>query len=245
MDFRWSQLESSKNYQTYIANLRAVGCPEATIADIVKGDTERTFAWERNQLGLSETGNGPWSRQAEMRLVAHLLGEPTVTETATLGQNWGNVTVTENNGHEVTRPTVAADSPASHRLAAGNGQIAALSSPSSAETGVPAFPSFRQNANWSASGLTADQPAAKASPQPQYQSAPGDSNPNNPVNQSLGPPPQAPDAPPTDPNSSAPFPSAQERMQKELYQYYVWYQPQVIAATAEGVPLIINPNAAP
>ena len=43
---------SGKDYRVYIANLHAVGCPEATIEDIVRGDTERAFAWERNQLSL-------------------------------------------------------------------------------------------------------------------------------------------------------------------------------------------------
>jgi hypothetical protein len=35
--FHWSQLEST-NYQSYIANLRAVGCPEQTIRDIIAAD---------------------------------------------------------------------------------------------------------------------------------------------------------------------------------------------------------------
>src|SRR5271168_3154133 len=45
--FHWRQLESPNNYRTYIANLRAAGCPEPTIQDIVRGDTGRAFAWER------------------------------------------------------------------------------------------------------------------------------------------------------------------------------------------------------
>src|SRR5690242_2153198 len=36
--FRWSQITSTKDYRLYIANLRAIGCPEVTIEDIVRGD---------------------------------------------------------------------------------------------------------------------------------------------------------------------------------------------------------------
>lgn len=50
--FRWSQLESTNDYRVYVANLRAAGCPEATIRDIVGGDAERGFSFERSQLGL-------------------------------------------------------------------------------------------------------------------------------------------------------------------------------------------------
>ena len=36
-DFRWSQLEST-DYRQYIANLRAIGCPELTLRDIIMTD---------------------------------------------------------------------------------------------------------------------------------------------------------------------------------------------------------------
>jgi hypothetical protein len=47
-DFHWSQLEST-DYREYIANLRAVGCPEVTIKDIILTDVMRLYAQRRGQ----------------------------------------------------------------------------------------------------------------------------------------------------------------------------------------------------
>ncbi len=41
--FNWSQLEST-DYRQYIANLRAVGCPEMTIKDLILTDVMRVYA---------------------------------------------------------------------------------------------------------------------------------------------------------------------------------------------------------
>src|SRR5512139_3859514 len=41
--FHWSQVESP-HYERYMANLRAVGCPEKTICDILVRDIEKTYA---------------------------------------------------------------------------------------------------------------------------------------------------------------------------------------------------------
>jgi hypothetical protein len=46
--FNWSQLEST-DYRQYIANLRAVGCPESTIKDIIMTDVMRLYAQRRGQ----------------------------------------------------------------------------------------------------------------------------------------------------------------------------------------------------
>ena len=46
--FRWSQLESD-DYRQYIANLRRVDCPEATIKDIIMTDVMRLYAQRRGQ----------------------------------------------------------------------------------------------------------------------------------------------------------------------------------------------------
>jgi len=42
-DFRWEQLES-EDYRTYITRLRAIGCPEQTIRDIVIADVDKMLA---------------------------------------------------------------------------------------------------------------------------------------------------------------------------------------------------------
>jgi hypothetical protein len=47
--FQWSQLEST-DYRQYIANLRAIGCPEATVRDIIITDVMRLYAARRGQF---------------------------------------------------------------------------------------------------------------------------------------------------------------------------------------------------
>ena len=68
--FHWSQLETTNDYREYIANLRALGCPEATVEDITWGDAERAFLNQRQKLNLSGDEPGPWSKLREARLVA-------------------------------------------------------------------------------------------------------------------------------------------------------------------------------
>jgi hypothetical protein len=47
--FHWSQVESS-DYRKYIANLRAIGCPEETIKDFIMTDLMRHYARRRGEL---------------------------------------------------------------------------------------------------------------------------------------------------------------------------------------------------
>jgi hypothetical protein len=74
--FRWSQLDPGNDYREYVANLRAIGCPEKIIRAIVQMDADGAFASKRAQLRLDGSGTGPWSQYREMELVATLLGEP-------------------------------------------------------------------------------------------------------------------------------------------------------------------------
>ncbi len=48
--FHWRQVESPF-YPVYIANLRAIGCPEQTIHDIVTADLKSVFEARRSNLG--------------------------------------------------------------------------------------------------------------------------------------------------------------------------------------------------
>lgn len=48
-DFKWSQLETS-DYKEYIKRLRAVGCPEATIRDIILADLDNLYEPKLNKL---------------------------------------------------------------------------------------------------------------------------------------------------------------------------------------------------
>src|SRR5205823_9107650 len=45
-NFTWDQIESP-DYATYIAKLRAIGCPEATIRDIIVADVNQLFSRRR------------------------------------------------------------------------------------------------------------------------------------------------------------------------------------------------------
>lgn len=47
--FDWQQVESS-DYRTYIKNLRAIGCPEQTVRDIVLADVTQAFAAKRAEV---------------------------------------------------------------------------------------------------------------------------------------------------------------------------------------------------
>ena len=45
-NFTWNEIES-RDYTTYIANLRAIGCPESTIRDIIVAEVNQLFARRR------------------------------------------------------------------------------------------------------------------------------------------------------------------------------------------------------
>ncbi|MDB6110242.1 MAG: hypothetical protein JWR69_1992 [Pedosphaera sp.] len=72
--FHWSQLEAA-DYRVYVANLRAIGCPELTIRDIISADVDGLYSEKRQALRLGEAGIGPWSRQEERQFVASLIGQ--------------------------------------------------------------------------------------------------------------------------------------------------------------------------
>lgn len=254
--FRWSKLVSTKDYRAYIANLRAIGCPEPTIEDIVRGDTDRAFAWERGQLDLDGTGTGPWSQAREMQLVASLLsGQPPV-ETAALAQSAENP-MNGNSAFSVAAETTTPLQGAANQAQVNSGgMVAQVPVPQqSAGTGDPSYPLFLQNVNWSALGFNADQQATIAQVRQQFLSEINglNQNPNDPASQNSGP---------ANPNSnnSAPLTQWQTALQNaddqllaslgsdgyEAYvqqQYHSWYQPQVVAANAEGKPLVINLDA--
>jgi hypothetical protein len=237
--FRWSQLMSAKDYRVYIANLRAIGCPAATIEDIVRGDTDRAFSWERDQLRLNGSGPGPWSRSQEMQLVASLLGGQSV-ETAAGVQGAENP-VREDNGSataQVPEPSQSAGAGTSH------------------------YPLFLQNVNWSTAGFDASQQAAIIRVRQQFLSEVNNPNQNSGDSTGQHPGSATPDAisKSADANDSKTLNQWQNALQGadnqlrdllgaqgyagyEQQQYYAWYQPQVVAASAGGGNLTINPGA--
>ena len=42
INFTWSQIETN-DYRAYIANLRSIGCPDATIRDIIVADVNALY----------------------------------------------------------------------------------------------------------------------------------------------------------------------------------------------------------
>ena len=58
--FHWSQIEA-EDYQTYIENLRSIGCPEETIRDLVKRDLDQHYdQLKANVLNKDPTRNDYW-----------------------------------------------------------------------------------------------------------------------------------------------------------------------------------------
>ena len=58
--FHWSQIEA-EDYQTYIENLRRIGCPEETIRDLVKRDLDQHYdQLKATALNKATTRNDYW-----------------------------------------------------------------------------------------------------------------------------------------------------------------------------------------
>jgi hypothetical protein len=97
--FQWSRLES-RDYRTYIANLRAIGCPEQTIRDIITADVHALCAQQSKAdramldepaviealLGPQSSRVSPGANVTQMprsSAVQRLQVPPTATESAT------------------------------------------------------------------------------------------------------------------------------------------------------------------
>jgi len=65
--FQWSQLEST-DYRQYIANLRAVGCPEATVRDIIVTDVMRLYAARRGKFYQNGRAFKYWETDEKRKL---------------------------------------------------------------------------------------------------------------------------------------------------------------------------------
>lgn len=57
-NFAWAQVESA-DYRQYAANLRAIGCPEELVRDIIRADVRKTMAQKYRDL-LSPPANRQW-----------------------------------------------------------------------------------------------------------------------------------------------------------------------------------------
>ena len=60
----WQSLESS-DYKQYAANLRAIGCPEATIRDILRADVTQLYEEKKKQLRLAAPKYEYWKNDQD------------------------------------------------------------------------------------------------------------------------------------------------------------------------------------
>lgn len=253
--FRWSQLDSGNDYRLFIANLRASGCPENTIEDIVRGNVGRAFAWKRAQLKIDASASGPWSSSSELELADSLLGKPSTAETAASPRNA--------NGHvQAGGSQIAGGWNTGNAISQAGSEIAAAT-PSSQSEPAAGYPSFFPGGGPSATGAVGNQQAAANSPGGQVSNSanepahsansfgpqtgtpasfgPGDSS--NPGTTPVAGTPDASSTPtgPTDPlGANDPYAqSSQDIQNTEIIKYYDWFAPQV-AANANGGNLVID-----
>jgi hypothetical protein len=71
-NFTWEQVQST-NYATLIKNLRAIGCPEPTIRDLITSDINRLFA--RRRVTEVDYPNYQWWRSTPDPALAQAAGE--------------------------------------------------------------------------------------------------------------------------------------------------------------------------
>jgi len=91
--FSWRELESS-DYPTYIANLRAIGCPEPTIRDIIVADVNQLYARRRATEIRTDTELW-WRSEPDMDLLQEAADKTQALDaerrellTRLLGPNW-------------------------------------------------------------------------------------------------------------------------------------------------------------
>jgi hypothetical protein len=118
-NFVWSQIEST-NYAIFITNLRAIGCPEQTIRDMVLADVNRVY--DRRKLDEVVYPNYQWWRsdpetavvQAAAVKLASLETERRSVLTSLLGAGWddrNNQQITAAGGITLTGPILGDLSP--------------------------------------------------------------------------------------------------------------------------------------
>ncbi|HTD66773.1 MAG TPA: hypothetical protein VK846_09630 [Candidatus Limnocylindria bacterium] len=68
-EFRWQQIESA-NCKAYVANLRAIDCPEETVRDIIAADVNKLYAQKRKALWPETKANEYWKKDPSWRSVS-------------------------------------------------------------------------------------------------------------------------------------------------------------------------------
>lgn len=81
----WSSVESS-DYREYITNLRSIGCPEATVADIIRADVAELFARRRAEVRRGAACQFWQGSEAVRSAIAALAAEEQAVLGVLLGQ---------------------------------------------------------------------------------------------------------------------------------------------------------------
>jgi hypothetical protein len=181
--FHWSQLESTNDYRVYVSNLRAIGCPEPTVQDIVRGDAWRGFSFQCQQLGLDGSGTGKWSRLQEAQTVASLLGEPVPIAESTAPPLVAENRTQPDGGTAIAGTPAGTESAGKPAEVSGGTQNAIQQTAHRVTVSAPAYPLVFQNVNADAMGLSDSQKAAIQQLQQQFVNDIGGPNqdPSNPA----------------------------------------------------------------
>ena len=75
-------MEATNDYRAYVANLRAIGCPEPTIRAIVTADFDAAISFERRRLELAGKSTLPFSPESTKQAVAIVLGDDSIQSRA-------------------------------------------------------------------------------------------------------------------------------------------------------------------
>jgi hypothetical protein len=150
--FHWSQLESSNGYRAYVANLRAIGCPESTIRAIVTADFETAAKSMQRKTEAGVPNANRFTPEAMKQTIASVLGETNLS-------------------------TGMVETSVAPSAVAGNttSQPAALQSTAQSATRAP-YPVVLQNAVLNDPNLTEAQKAAVRQMQQQFVDAVGGPN---------------------------------------------------------------------
>jgi LysM repeat protein len=108
--FSWQELESA-DYQAYIANLRAIGCPEDTIRDIIVADVNQLYAIKRAEVPTPDQQWWSYNRDPELvdaanDKLAALEQERQTLLTTLLGPTWAAAEAAQATGISLAGPVL-------------------------------------------------------------------------------------------------------------------------------------------
>jgi LysM repeat protein len=114
--FSWPEVESP-DYQVYIANLRAIDCPEPTIRDIIVADVNQLYSWKRLTEVVSPDQEW-WKSDPDTNMVASAAAKRSALDqerrnllTTLLGTNWDSGTPLLDSPVTLTGPVLGDLSP--------------------------------------------------------------------------------------------------------------------------------------